>query len=40
MIYEHVKKNQADILSLSKDIRIYMRYKLIGKRSKISRKSA
>jgi len=40
MISEQIKKIQADILSFSEDIRISMRYELIGKRSKILRKSA
>jgi len=42
MISEHIKKCQAldCILSFSNDIRIYMRYELIRKRSKISRKLA
>jgi len=35
MMSEHIKKFQADILSFFKDIRIYMRYKLIDKKSKI-----
>jgi len=35
MITEHIKKIQADILSFSEDIRIYMIYELIGLRSKI-----
>jgi len=38
MITEHTKKFQADILSFSEEIRIYMIYELIGLKSKISRK--
>ena len=33
-----LKKIQADILTFSEDIRIYMIYELIGLRSNISRK--